>query len=182
MSTQPTKKYFDYLISLAAVVTVLGFIINYWSAAGSFASTIWQHLFVNIWFIWLGLGVYGAVRLARFLRTLHVQLTEKLPGHLNELNNRVSTLEADVASRVEAEAKSRIAGDESTLKKASQEIKELCNTLRVEIATEELSCRQLAGLVSELKKQLATQTKREPSAADLASRHGMVSEHLSKKS
>lgn len=169
MSAQPAKMYFDYLIGLAAAVTVLGFIFNYWSAAGSFASTIWQHLFVNFWFIWLGLGAYGAVRLVRFVRNFYFRFTK--------LEERSAAMETKIHNRIEAESKSRVASDEAIVMRFAGEIGTLRDDARAEVAQavqrQDREHRDLERRVSELKDQLAAHNKREPSPAEiLASRPG----------
>ncbi|MBX3302172.1 MAG: hypothetical protein KF693_08145 [Nitrospira sp.] len=169
MSAQPSKTYFDYLIGLAAAVTVLGFLINYWNLAGSFASEVWQRLFVNVWFIWLGLGVYVAVRLGRFFRTLYHQLAETIPVRLNELGKRLTAVETDVYNSLEIEAGSRVGEDEEL----RQDLRKLREDARAEVAEVRRELSALSKQVSEQKEKLAAQSKREPSPGELlASRVG----------
>lgn len=66
---------------VSALITVAAFLIDHWQVTSDFFSkTVWQGLFVNLWFIWLGLTAYGLYWFVQFLQNLRhsVQMTETL--------------------------------------------------------------------------------------------------------
>lgn len=174
MTAQLTKLFGDRwpVKMLMALLALVGLILDHWIYASWLASYVWQNLFVNIWFVWLGLGGYGAYRLYHFFRNLYLRFSR--------LEERLVALETEVRTGLEAEATSRVAGDEAISKKFGKEMITLRNDARAELSQAALGhfyeYRETQRQVSELKKELTAQAKREPSAEVLASRppNGML--------
>lgn len=131
MDNKAPRTYVDHLAwSVPTFVAVAGLILDHLNLAGSVVFEIWQRMFVNIWFVWLGLSVYGAFRLVRFVLTLNRSITESLPARLDTLDKRVET-----------EAKSRVAKDDDLVRQIDKldtrvagELKDLREDARAEIA------------------------------------------------
>lgn len=161
MSTQLTRPIMDYLAwIIPSLIALAGLIIDHWNLAGSFASGIWQQLFVNIWFLWLAAGVYGAVRLGRFTKDLYLRFLR--------LEERLESFETEARNRLDAEIKSRVAGDNTSSKTSGVELKNIREVLREEVSQRQKLERQVA----ELSERLSVLTKREPTSAELLATSG----------
>lgn len=130
------------------VLAVVGFVLEHWDLAGPRVSAIWEH-------VWPIMAAYVAFRIFQFGRSLYQRFTR--------LEARSVSFETEARNGLEAEAKSRIAGDTNTSQTVNLELKTLRDALR-----EEFSQRQkLEGQVAELKERLSLLTEREPSPAEL---------------
>lgn len=173
MTAQLTKLFGDRWPEIFLfLVALAGLVLDHWPLASSFTSAIWQNVFVNIWFLWLVGGIYLAARLGRFARSFYLRF--------NQLEERLLALETEVPTKLEAEARSRVAGDEATSKRFGREMIELRNDARAELSQAAQGhfheYREIQRRVSELRKEITDQAKREPSAEVLASRppNGML--------
>jgi signal transduction histidine kinase len=174
MTAQLTKLFGDRWPGkmLMFLVVLVGFILDHWLFASWLASYVWQSLFVSIWFVWLGLGGYGAARLYHFVRNLYLRFSR--------LEERLVALETEVRTRLEAESISRVAGDEAVSKRFGREMIALRNDARAELSQAAqghfYDYRETRRQVSELKKELTNLAKREPSAELLVSHppNGMI--------
>jgi hypothetical protein len=133
-----------------SVIALIGVILDHSNLFGSAVSGIWAGI-VN-WFLWVPLVGYGVFMLVRFLRNLRL--------HVDELDVKIETL-------LVSETMSRVAGDEALTKKVAVENETLRKDSRAELSEVRRSQQQLEQQVSELKKQLSTQTQPEPSPAEL---------------
>lgn len=151
MSVQAPKPLVDHLAWVVpSVIALIGLILDHSNLFGSAVSGMWEG-FVNS-FLWVPLLGYGLFLLVRFLRNLRL--------HVDELDVKIETL-------LVSETMSRVAGDEALTKKVSVENETLRKDSRAELSEVRRSQQQLEHQVSELKKQLSTQTQREPSPAEL---------------
>lgn len=141
METKAPRTYIDHLAWIVpTAVTVASLIIDHFTLAGSVVAEIWQRI-LNIWFIWLPLSAYGAFRFVRFVRGLHQTITQSIPARLDTLDQRLTAFETEIRNLVEAEARSRVAGDQILSNqfnnldaRVTAELKTLREDVRAELA------------------------------------------------
>lgn len=93
---------------LASVLAVVaGKVIDHIDPPKFFLS-LWQDLFVDIWFVWFGVSAFGLYLLGRFLWSLHQFTTKTVPTLMNAEAQRV----VGVIDLIEKEMRSRVSADD----------------------------------------------------------------------